>query len=402
MLGAALAAGFCASGVDVVTLGIVPTGLVSFAARTGDFGLGAVISASHNPAPDNGVKLIGHDGRKLPDEVEATIEGLMDADAPRPEGGAVGWLEASRAVIDSYLAYLEAIVPERLDGMRIAVDGAHGAAYELGPEILRRLGAELIVAGHLPDGMNINAEGGATKPRTVQDATREGGAHVGIAFDGDADRAVFADSQGRLINGDRTMAIWANHWRQELEPATLVGTVMSNGGFEAYLRREGVALERAAVGDKHVAARMADTGARLGGEQSGHLIFAERGPTGDGLITALELLRVLRREGRSAAEAFGDYDAWPQLLVNVTVADRATWNAGPKVATALTEGDARLAGRGRLVVRASGTQPMIRVMVEADDESLRDDVAESIVSAMEAEAGGKVYGRVDLTHALGD
>lgn len=402
MLGAALAAGFCSSGVDVVTLGIVPTGLVSYAARTGDFGLGAVISASHNPAPDNGVKLIGHDGRKVPDEDESTIESLMDVSPAQPEGGAVGWLEARRDVIEEYLASLESIVPERLDGMRIAVDGAHGAAFELGPEILRRLGAELIVAGHRPDGMNINAEGGATKPRTIQDATRSSGATVGVAFDGDADRAVFADSAGRLINGDRTMAIWANHWRAEIAPPTLVGTVMSNGGFEAYLEREGITLERAPVGDKHVAARMAATGARLGGEQSGHLIFAGRGPTGDGLITALELLRVLKREGRTAAEAFGDYEAWPQLLVNVTVADRGTWNEGPKVANALAEGEARLAGRGRLVVRASGTQPMIRVMVEADEERLRDDVAESIVSAMQAEAGGKVYGRVDLTHALGD
>jgi phosphoglucosamine mutase len=402
MLGAALAAGFCSARVDVTVLGVVPTGLVSFAACAGAFGMGAVVSASHNPAPDNGVKLIGHDGRKLSDAVEAEIESLLEAPGERPEGAMVGWMDRDPQAIVGYMQHLEALVPERLDGMRVAVDCAHGAAFELGPEVLRRLGAEVVACGVEPDGMNINAHGGATKPAAIQELTRSTGAVIGIAFDGDADRAVFSDSQGRLINGDRTMAIWARHWRSGLHPPALVGTVMSNGGFESYLRQAGVSLVRTPVGDKHVAARMAETGAKLGGEQSGHLIFAERGPTGDGLVTALELLRVLRREGRTAAEAFGEYEAWPQLLVNVKVADRETWDRGERVATALAEAAAKLNGHGRLVVRASGTQPMIRIMVEADEVSLRDAVARGIVKAIQAEAGGEVYGEVDLTHALGD
>lgn len=405
MLAGALTAGLCSAGVDVLDLGIVPTPTVSYCTRTGGHGLGVVISASHNPAPDNGIKLIGHDGRKLPDEVELSLEGLMEADFDeRPVGGEVGALTSNREAIDSYLEFLESIVPERLDGMKVAIDAAHGAAYELGPAILARLGAMVILTGVSPDGMNINEEGGATKPATIQRFTLESRSEIGVAFDGDADRAVFSDEQGRLINGDRTIGIWAAHYKRHglLTPPLVVGTVMSNGGFESYLRCSGVRLERTPVGDKYVSQKIDETGALVGGEQSGHIVFPKRGPTGDGLVTMLELLRVIRTEGRSAGSFYDDYEPWPQLLVNVSVADRATWKDAAGVKLALEEGEQNLDGHGRLVVRASGTQPMVRVMVEAQDYAMRDRVADSIVQAMEREAGGKVYSRVDLTHALGD
>ncbi len=405
MLGAALASGLCSGGVDVITLGVAPTPTVSFATRTGEYGLGAIVSASHNPAPDNGIKFVGHDGRKLSDDAEAKIEALMAAGVGRrPVGSEVGWLDRGKAEIDLYLDYLLSVLPERLEGMRVAVDAAHGAAFELGPKALRLLGADVVEVGTSPDGMNINAEGGATKPEAIQKLTVESGAGVGVAFDGDADRCVFSDEKGGLINGDRTMGAWAGHYQRSglLDPPLVVGTVMSNGGFERYLRDRGVVLERTPVGDKYVARKIDETGALIGGEQSGHIIFPRRGPTGDGLVTMLEFLRVLRVEDRPASSFSAEYESWPQILVNVQVATMEGWQEQPRVSEVLESAQARLNGNGRVVVRASGTQPMIRVMVEASDSSLRDELADSIVRAMEEELGGSIYSRVDLTHALGD
>lgn len=405
MLGAALAAGFASVGVSVRDLGVVPTPTVSFIARTCPFGAGVIISASHNPAPDNGIKFVGHDGKKLTDDQEIEIESLIGGElSSRPTGEDVGDLATDRSEIEAYLQFLVGLVPERLEGMKIAVDAAHGAAFELAPEALVRLGAEVLLIGADPDGMNINADGGATKPETIQEFTISSKADIGVAFDGDADRAVFSDEKGRLINGDRTIGIWSAHWQQQgvLDPAVVVGTVMSNGGFERYLGKKGIRLERAPVGDKYVAERIAETGAKIGGEQSGHIIFPQHGPTGDGLVTMLELLRALRRERRKASEFYDDYEPWPQLLVNVAVTDRNDWASKPHVSEALSAANSDLEGRGRLVVRPSGTQPMIRVMVEADDYELRDSVAGRILKAMERDLGGTVYSRVDLTHALGD
>ncbi len=404
MLEAAVAAGLCSAGIDVVTLGVAPTPTVSYVARTGDFGLGVIISASHNPAPDNGIKFVGHDGRKLADSAELEIEELAASTFDRPTGGKVGTIRHDVTLIEGYLGMLESLLPERLVGLRVAVDCAHGAAFELGPEILRRLGADVVVVGAEPDGMNINAEGGATKPEVIQSTTVDAKADIGVAFDGDADRAIFSDEQGRLINGDRTIGMWAVHQQglRALNPPVVVGTVMSNGGFEHYLSGLGIKLERAPVGDKYVAQKIGESGARIGGEQSGHIIFPERGPTGDGLVTMLELLRVLRTEGKPASSYVDAYEAWPQVLVNIEVADRATWNQSAAVVETLGSAEQRLSGVGRLNVRPSGTQPMIRVMVEAESAGLRDEMVESVVGVLEREAGGKIYSRVDLTHALGD
>ncbi len=405
MLGAALGAGFCSVGVDVIAMGVVPTPAVSFAARTGAYGMGCVISASHNPAPDNGIKLLGSDGGKVSDAQELEIERLMDTELnDRVTGARIGYLTSERTAVETYLSFLEKVVPERLDGMHVAVDCAHGAAYELGPEILKRLGATVTVTGNHPDGNNINDECGATSPETVQKLTVSSGAQIGVAFDGDADRAVFSDERGRLINGDRTIGIWSAHWQSQgqLDPAIVVGTVMSNGGFEQYLGTRGITLERAAVGDKYVADRIRSTQSRIGGEQSGHIIFPHHGPTGDGLVTMLELLRAVKLEGRPVSSFYDDYDNWPQLLVNVTVSEREGWAERPSIKAALQQADSKLAGHGRVNVRPSGTQPMIRVMVEADSYDLRDSVADAILAAFAADLDGKVYSRVDLTHALGD
>lgn len=403
MLEAALSAGLASMGIEVVSIGVAPTPAVAYAARKGGFALGSVISASHNPAPDNGIKFLSHEGVKSTDEQEADWEGRMETGVEeRGTGAAVAAIRSSTEPLDAYADFLVGLVPEGLHGMRVAVDTAHGAAYALAPHVLRTLGAEVIVVGDRPDGMNINADGGATKPDTIQTLTRLMGADVGVAFDGDADRAVFSDGQGRLINGDRTLGIWAAHRQSggRLDPPVVVGTVMSNGGFERYLGGMGIRLERTPVGDKHVAAKIRQTGALCGGEQSGHLIFPEHQPTGDGLVTMLELLRTLAVSGRSASSCVDDYRPWPQLLVNVGIDSTDGWKE--KLRDQLEDAETRLLGNGRLLVRPSGTQPMLRIMVEAEDEALRDEVTNSLVDATLERLGGHVEGRVDLTHALGD
>ncbi|MBX3110488.1 MAG: phosphoglucosamine mutase [Fimbriimonadaceae bacterium] len=397
MLGAALAAGFCSAGVEAVPMGVVPTGGVSWIVRSRGFGLGAVVSASHNPAPDNGIKLIQADGRKVEAEFERWIEDNLGSPfGDRPTGDGVGRLVQSRDGVADYEDWLVSLVPERLDGMSVVVDGSNGAAFESGPEVFRRLGAKVQTVGTDPDGDNINTGCGATRPHVLQEATRNAGADLGVAFDGDADRAVFADSTGKLVNGDWMMGLWCAHWH----PTEVVGTVMSNGGFEHWLAGRGVQLVRVDVGDKYVSAKLREIGGKIGGEQSGHIVFPDHGPTGDGLVTALELARVLKREGKTLAEAATDCLNWPQVLVNVQVDRKDGWedaSAGPT-----REAEAILSGRGRINVRASGTQPILRVMVEADDQALRDRAAELVVQALLTAQGGKVYSRVDLTHALGD
>ncbi len=401
MLGAALASGFCSVGVDTLSLGVVPTGCVSFVARSHGFSLAGVISASHNPAPDNGIKLIGGDGAKLPDDVEAAIESRIGHEAEhRPTGKDVGLLETGRGLVEGYMKWLESLVPERLDGIRVVIDAADGAAYELGPGIFSRLGAEVISFAAEPDGMNINERGGATKPESIQSLTKSHRAALGVAFDGDADRAVFSDADGNLINGDRTMAIWAAHWKPS--PAVIVGTVMSNGGFESYLRSVNIELNRADVGDKYVSALLRKLGGKVGGEQSGHIVFPERGPTGDGLVTALELARILKREGKTASDFYGDFENWPQSLVNVQVERKDGWQTNVNLVQAISSAESNLGSRGRINVRASGTQPMLRVMVEADETALRDRESDHVVATMLNELGGHIYSRVDLTNALGD
>ena len=397
MLGAALAAGFNSAGIETVSLGVVPTPTISHAVRSDDrFQMGAVISASHNPAPDNGIKFLGDDGRKLTDETEAAIETEM-ATEPSATGSEIGLLLQDRGPAETYLQWLANLLPERLDGLKVAVDCANGAAYELAPRLLRQLGAEMIAIGIEPNGDNINSQCGATNPGMIQQLTQEAGASLGIAFDGDADRCVFSDENGVLINGDRTMGIWAA-WHGA---PSIVGTVMSNMGFEEALNDLGIAFERTSVGDKYVARRMHETGAKIGGEQSGHLIFSEWAPTGDGLLTAVQMLRVLRLSGCAASELPPVFENWPQMLVNIGISDKDAWREAVSLHSFIESKQTDLDG-GRIVVRPSGTQPMIRVMVESKNREMRDSVTEEIVSKVVSELGGQVHGRVDLTNALGD
>lgn len=405
MLGAALAAGLTTVGVDVNATGVIPTGGISFLIRHFGYHLGAVISASHNPAEDNGIKLMAAHGGKVSDEFEVEIEALLGQTAePRPTGAGVGCLDTNREITGAYLSMLESLVPERLEGKIIAVDCAHGSAFQMAPAVLRLLGARVYEVGIQPDGMNINAEGGATKPETIQRFTVEKKADFGIAFDGDADRAVFCDNKGRLINGDRAMALWAKHWAKSPRFANpvVVGTVMSNGGFEDYLKQNGIALERAPVGDKYVKERMDALIAPIGGEQSGHIIFPEHAPTGDGLITALEVLRVLQRGVRPAHIFYDEFENWPQLLVNLSVERKEGWEQNETIQRAIETASEALNDGGRVNVRASGTQPILRVMVEGRERGLVEEQAKSLSQTILKELGGKIYGEVDLTHALGD
>lgn len=405
MLGAALAAGLASAGIEVVTLGVAPTPAVSFVARTQEFGLGGIISASHNPAPDNGIKFVGHEGRKLPDAVEEEIEGLMDSFEDRPTAGGVGTITPGPEELQAYEDWLVSLVPERLDGMRVALDASHGAGFVLGPRVLQRLGADVVLSGVEPgDGTAINHGVGATHPDHIQALTKSAGAVVGVAFDGDADRAVFSDGEGRLINGDRTIALWADFEQSQnrLHPPVVVGTVMSNGGFEDYMRSRGIRLERTDVGDKYVAARLRELGARVGGEQSGHIIFPELTPTGDGLLTMLQVLRVLRVSGRSASEIYDDFANKPQLMINVQVGRKDGWQEA--VVQDVEDAAAELGAAGRVNVRASGTSNVIRVMVEAPDVSQRDAIADRLAERVIAALGGHVRpkDRVELTYGLGD
>ncbi|MFM9873980.1 MAG: phosphoglucosamine mutase [Fimbriimonadaceae bacterium] len=405
MLGAALAAGFCSAGCDVTALGYFPTGGVSYIARTGDFGMGAVISASHNPAPDNGIKLIAHTGTKVAASVEEFIESHMGTElVDRPIGENIGYLKPAAGEVEAYIGWLKSLVPEGLEGLSVTMDMSQGAAFQIAGRVFQELGAQVVIGGAEPDGMNINFECGATHPAFIQELTQKHQADLGIAFDGDADRAVFSDSHGRLINGDRTMAIWCAHMqlRGELNPAAVVGTVMSNGGFEAYMKSQGVALHRVDVGDKYVAAKLREFGGKVGGEQSGHIIFSDHVPTGDGLVTALMLAQVLKREGKTAAELYESFDNWPQVLVNLEVERKDGWESNPLISAEMARGSDELGERGRVNLRASGTQPILRVMVEAADAESRDLVADRIVDVVLGELGGKIYSRVDLTHALGD
>lgn len=400
MLSTALIAGFTAAGVDALAIGVAPTPAVAFCARTG-YGLGIVISASHNPAADNGIKLLSAAGGKVSDDFELEVEALLDSEfLDRPVGADVGVLTQERGLLEFYADFLVGLVPERLDGMKIALDAANGAGYELGPTVLQRLGAEVITMANEPDGFNINRSCGATHPQAVQDLVVQSHADIGVAFDGDADRAVFSDDHGRLINGDRTMAMWGAHWH--VDPPVIVGTVMSNTGFERYLESKGIHLDRAKVGDKYVSERIAANSAKVGGEQSGHIIFPHHGPTGDGLVTMLELLRVLKREERPAHSFYDDFANWPQTLVNMNVADLATWRESNGIGEAIEQAEKAVEGHGRVNIRPSGTQPIVRVMVEADNEETRNQARDLVVNALISGAGGSIYSETDLTTSLGE
>jgi len=368
----ALVAGFTSVGMDVVQFGPIPTPAVAMLAQTMRADLGVMISASHNPFQDNGIKLFGPDGYKLSDEAEREIEQLLAA-APRLALAAdIGRARRVEDARGRYIHFAKSTFPEdlRLDGLKIVVDCANGAAYQVAPAALWELGAEVVALGVSPDGRNINAGCGSTNPVLLQETVVASGAHIGIALDGDADRLIVVDEKGEVVDGDQLMALIATSWSRSglLAGGGLVATVMSNLGLERYLSSEGLTLERTGVGDRYVLERMRAGGFNVGGEQSGHIILTDHATTGDGLIAALQILAELVATGKPASELLHLFDKVPQLLKNVRFSGGKPLDDG-HVKAAIAAAEAELAGRGRLVIRPSGTEPLIRVMAEGDDEA---------------------------------
>lgn len=388
MLEQALTAGFTSVGMDVVQVGPMPTPAVAMLTRELRADLGVMLSASHNPFADNGIKLFGPDGYKLSDADELTIEAMIDGPIHLAQGRDIGRARRIDDARGRYIHAAKASFPEglRLDGLLIALDCAHGAAYRVAPEALWELGADLVTIGNAPDGFNINSGVGSTYPETVGQAVRQAGAHIGLALDGDADRLIVTDETGAVIDGDQLMALIAENRLASgtLRGGALVATVMSNMGLERHLERVGIGMKRTPVGDRHVLAAMRDHGCNVGGEQSGHIILSDFSTTGDGLIAALQVLAMLVQDGRPASQVLKRFEPFPQLLKNVRQEPRVLETAAVKAAIA--EAEAALAGHGRLLVRKSGTEPLIRVMAEAEDPALVERTVDAVCDAVRAAA----------------
>jgi phosphoglucosamine mutase len=395
MFETALASGVCAMGAEVMLVGPLPTPGIAYITRSMRADAGVVISASHNPFADNGIKLFAADGFKLPDEAEAHLEALMDSpalDDQRARGRDIGKAVRIDDATGRYVTHVKYAFPTelKLDGLKIVVDCAHGAAYKVAPLVLRELGAEVIALGVAPDGLNINDGVGAVDPRRMCAAVKEHGADLGVALDGDADRAVFSDHRGALVDGDAVLAICARelHARGGLRGGSVVATIMSNMGLGRCLADAGIGLVRTPVGDRYVVEEMVRGGFNLGGEQSGHLVFLDHGTTGDGVVAALQVLSILQRTGRSLAELAAVMTRFPQVLQAVSVARRVPIEQLPGLGAAIRGVEAELGGDGRVVVRYSGTEAKLRVMLEGPDQALLEDYAGRIGEAARRELGG--------------
>jgi len=390
MLENALVAGFTSVGMDVTLFGPLPTPAIGMLTKSMRADLGVMISASHNPYADNGIKLFGPDGYKLSDADELAIEALIDGDvalAAAPDIGRARRVEDARG---RYIHFAKATFPDdlTLDGLKIVVDCANGAAYQVAPSALWELGAEVIAIGVTPNGKNINDQVGSTAPQTLCETVVASGAHIGIALDGDADRLIVVDETGRVIDGDQLMAVIATGWARagNLRNGGLVATVMSNLGLERHLSAQGIKLIRTAVGDRYVLEAMRSQGYNVGGEQSGHIILSDYATTGDGLVAALQILAELVRSGIPASELLHRFDPLPQLLKNVRFkGGKPLDDAGVKAVIADAEGE--LEGKGRLVIRPSGTEPVIRVMAEGEDAAQVEAVVDRICDAVKVAAG---------------
>ena len=395
MLEAAIAAGLAAAGVDVLNVGIVPTPAVAQIVLALGASAGIVISASHNPFEDNGIKLFGPNGRKLPDSVEDNIETIVGrlAELVLPTGGAIGRINESRDPVQLYLDRVEQTVGGRmaapLQGLTLTMDCANGAAYELAPILFRELGAQITVMHAEPDGVNINVQCGSTKPQSMAARVIETGSHAGLAFDGDADRVLLADEHGNIVDGDRMMAILAidMHERGNLPGDVVVSTIMSNVGLEQALRKRQIRLHRTDVGDRYVGEAMETLGAAVGGEQSGHILLPHLTPTGDGLVTALHVLRIMRESGKPLSELASIVQSCPQLLKSVRVRSKQGWREDAEIRNAIARGQERLGSAEWLSVRPSGTEPLIRVMAQGTDTELVESVVHDICAVIESRYG---------------
>jgi phosphoglucosamine mutase len=385
MLENALVAGFTSVGMDVVQVGPMPTPAIAMLTRSMRADLGVMISASHNPFRDNGIKLFGPDGYKLSDEDEAQIEHLLTVEPKLAEPSHIG---RAKRIDDARGRYIHAVkqsLPEsvRLDGLRIVLDCANGAAYNSAPTVFWELGADVVAIGVEPNGININDKCGSTSPALLQETVVASGADIGIALDGDADRVIIVDERGEIVDGDQLMAVIAESWAedQKLKGGGIVATVMSNLGLERYLKGRGIDLRRTKVGDRYVVEQMRQDGLNVGGEQSGHIVLSDFGTTGDGLVAALQILAVIKRQGKTVSEVCHRFEPVPQVLKNVRIsAGKPLEDA--TVRQAIADAEAELAKSGRLLIRPSGTEPLIRVMAEGDDRGQVERIVDELVNVI--------------------
>ena len=394
MFESALTAGICSAGGRAMLAGIIPTPAIAYLARKHKAKAGIVISASHNPFHDNGIKFFGGDGYKLPDAVEDELEAIVhqletDDNYPRPTAEHIGHIEYRTDLLNQYMEFVLSTCKERFGGVKVVLDCANGAAYEAMPKILRRLGANVKVIHALPNGTNINDGCGSTHLESLQKAVLENGADFGIAHDGDADRCLCVDEKGQVIDGDHILVMCAMDMMKEgkLPYNTVVTTVMANIGFHQAIKKAGGRAEITKVGDRYVLENMLKNGYKIGGEQSGHIIFTDYSTTGDGLITALQVLSSPKRSGRKASDLTALMTTYPQLLVNVKVATKEGWETNEAIKEAIAEGDKELGENGRILVRPSGTEPLIRVMAEGPDQAQLDRICHAIADVVKKEQG---------------
>jgi phosphoglucosamine mutase len=383
-LEAAVVAGLASAGVDVLLLGVLPTPGVAYLTDALGADLGVVLSASHNPMPDNGIKFLARGGVKLDDDIEHAIEQRLREPWDRPTGAKVGRVSSYEEAVEKYAAHLVSTLPRRLDGIRVVLDCAHGAAFEAGPKALRDAGADVVAICADPDGLNINDGCGSTHLDVLQKAVIEHGADVGFALDGDADRCLAVDHEGNVVDGDQILAILALSMRDagRLHADTVVATVMSNLGFVQAMRREGVGVRQTKVGDRYVLEAMKSGGYSLGGEQSGHVIMSAHATTGDGILTALQVLGRMAEKDAPLADLAGVMSRLPQVLVNVPGVDKARADDDTLLAATVAEAEAELGESGRVLLRPSGTEPLVRVMVEAATADQAQDVAERLADVV--------------------
>ena len=379
-IAAAVAAGFASSGVDVLDAGIIPTPAAAFLIADIKADFGVVISASHNAAPDNGIKFFAAGGTKLPDEVEDRIEAALGEQKLAPTGVEVGRIRRFADAEDRYIVHLMSTLETRLDGIHVVLDCANGSASGISPEVFTLAGAKVTVIGAEPDGYNINDGVGSTHLDVLAAAVLEHGADVGVAHDGDADRCLAVDHLGRVVDGDQIMAVLAVSMKERglLKDDTLVATVMSNLGLRVAMAEHGITLLQTAVGDRYVLETLNERGLSLGGEQSGHVIMSSHATTGDGILTGLQLLAEMARTGKSLAELASVMTVYPQLMVNVRGVDHHSLSADTVIAAAVKAAEDRLADTGRVLLRPSGTEPLVRVMVEAREQDVADEIAHSL------------------------
>ncbi len=388
MLEAAVVAGLTSAGADVVLVGVLPTPAVAF--LTGAYGadIGVMLSASHNPMPDNGIKLFARGGNKLPDEIEAEIEAVVDAGPAwsRPIGAHIGRVRSAADAAERYLDHLCAAATGSLSGLHVVVDCAHGAASDVAPELYRRLGARVTALACAPDGVNINLGVGSTHMALLANAVTDEGADLGIAHDGDADRCLAVDATGELVDGDQILGLCAlaMHEAGALREDTVVATVMSNLGFHHAMRAGGIEVVTTAVGDRYVLEALRKSNLSLGGEQSGHVVFTDAATTGDGLLTAVHVMARMVATGRSLADLASAVQRLPQVLVNVQVADRTAIASSTAVKAALIEAESELGDDGRILLRPSGTEQLVRVMVEALTQRQADEIASRLATVVAA------------------